>query len=240
MNEKQQLEHYQKYHKEINGELYKCCSKHTEYFPNEDSWFPCTLDNFYKRNTRDGLSTYCKKCESKKNHQWGKENKDKRHTYVRRDYLKHNGRKDYYKALSKRLIDNGHRKEWEQNNPEKIKQYRLYREQNKTHKISKKEWLDCKEYFNNECAYCGLSIEEHYIRRNGELKLGDFHREHVQHDGANDLSNCVPSCKICNSSKGTYKLEDWYINQEFFNEDKMNKIHKWLNEDYKLYINSKF
>jgi hypothetical protein len=70
----------------------------------------------------------------------------------------------------------------------------------------------------------------------GELKLTDFHKEHVLHDGANDLSNCIPSCKTCNSSKHTENLEVWYTkDKSIFSKDRLNRIHKWLNEDWKLY-----
>jgi hypothetical protein len=67
--------------------------------------------------------------------------------------------------------------------------------------------------------------------------LSDFHKEHIDDDGANDLSNCVPSCKLCNSYKHQYIFDDWYNkNNPNFNQDRLNKIIKWLNEDYKLYL----
>ena len=103
--------------------------------------------------------------------------------------------------------------------------------------LSIEQWFYILKLFNNECAYCGLPLSKHYIRYKGETKLGDFHKEHVDHEGANDLSNCIPSCKECNSSKSTKFLEDWYNENNLnFNQDRLNKIHKWINEDYKLYI----
>ena len=102
----------------------------------------------------------------------------------------------------------GEYKEWQQNNPELMKKYREDRHLNKQHKIFKKEWINCKEYFENCCAYCGIPIEEHYNKFAGEIKLTDFHREHVDCNGENDLSNCVPSCKDCNSSKHNSSLEE--------------------------------
>ena len=125
---------------------------------------------------------------------------------------------------------------WRINNKEKIKTYYEER-QHKNHKISKIEWEACKEYFNYEYAYCGLPIEEHIIKFKGKLKQGDFHKEHVDYDGANDLSNCVPSCKICNSSKHKYTLEEWYNeNNSNYTKGRYDKIIKWINEDYKQYI----
>jgi hypothetical protein len=79
-------------------------------------------------------------------------------------------------------------------------------------------------------------LEEHYNRFAGELRLTDFHKEHVDCNGSDDLSNCVPSCKTCNSSKHTEKLEDWYAeNNSIFNKDRFDKIHKWLDNDWQEY-----
>lgn len=107
---------------------------------------------------------------------------------------------------------------------------------NKIHKINKKEWTSCKEYFDNECSYCGLPLKEHYNKVAGELKHTDFHKEHVNCNGSDGLNNCVPSCKRCNTSKHTENMEEWYKRQVFFDEDKLNKIYHWINEDYEVYI----
>jgi hypothetical protein len=226
--EEKQLIHYQNTHKEIDGIIYKQCSICKE-------WFPENQDNFYKKG-KEKLSPYCKTCESKKNSQWQKDNPDRVKAHNQNEYKKPHVRKYLYE-LSKRRLKNGEQRKWQQNNPDKLKQYREFREMNKTHTITNQEWKDCKKYFNNCCAYCGLPIEEHYFNRLGERKLGDFHKEHVDHEGANDLSNCVPSCKSCNSSKGTYILEEWYTEDTSrFSQERLDKIYKWLNEDYKLYL----
>ena len=31
-------------------------------------------------------------------------------------------------------------------------------------------------------------------------------------------------------------MEEWYKNNPNFNQERLDKIHKWLDEDYKLYI----
>lgn len=64
-----------------------------------------------------------------------------------------------------------------------------------------------------------------------------MHKEHVIDDGSNKLDNCVPACKDCNGHKWEYPLENWYNdNNPFFSQEKLDKINKWTNEDYKLYI----
>jgi len=109
----------------------------------------------------------------------------------------------------KKFRDNGGQNNWYKNNPDKVRGYSQDRGK-KNHTISKKEWDACNKYFNYECAYCGLPIIEHYFTRKGITKLGNFHKEHVIHDGENNLSNCVPSCGSCNSKKWKFSLEEWY------------------------------
>jgi len=130
------------------------------------------------------------------------------------------------KAISKHR-ENGGRKKWEDNNRDKLKQYR---ELHKNHEISKKEWQACLKYFNNSCAYCGMSNEDHKKKYKQQL-----HKEHVDDNGSNKLDNCVPSCKLCNSSKKGFILEEWYYKNDFSNhtKDRLDKIYKWINEDYK-------
>ena len=119
---------------------------------------------------------------------------------------------------------------------DKVKANNQYRIMNKKHNISNEEWELCKQYFNHQCAYCGLNIEEHYIKFNGKIQLGDFHKEHFDHNGSNELDNCVPSCKECNSSKGDKEFEYWYKIHPKFTYERLNKISKWLDKDYKKYI----
>lgn len=218
---------YEDCHKEIDGVLHKLCKICEE-------WFPSTQDNFYPKKTKEGLSPYCKKCESNKNHQWQVDNRERYNTYYKDNHSPK--MRAYYRELSRKRRANGEIKKWQENNKDKLKQYGEKR-QHKNHKISKQEWESCKEYFNNECAYCGLPLDKHFNMFAGEIKLTDFHKEHVLHEGNNDLSNCIPSCKLCNSSKHTERLEIWYAkDKEFFSQDRLDKIYQWLNTDYKLYI----
>lgn len=220
---------YEDSHKNINGQLYKLCKIC-------EKWLPCTSEYFYRHNnTLDGVSSYCKHCEIRKNVQWGKDNRNKR-----LKYLKKNNRTESTKIkkylFSKKQKELGYAKEWQQEHPDKIKEYGQ-KYSNKKHKISKKEWEACKKYFNYCCAYCGLPIEKHIVKYKGELIHSDFHKEHIDCNGASDLSNCVPSCKDCNSSKHNSKLEDWYNESNSnFSQERLNKIYQWINEDYKLYI----
>lgn len=210
-------------------------------FPDENLWFPCTSEYFYKnkKNSKDGLYPECKRCSSKRSyerenrdkegakeykHQYYIDNKEKRLSSFKERY---NTKKDEWKVYQKEYI---------KKNPEKFKKYSVYRSQHKKHQIRKIEWEECKKYFDYTCAYCGLPLSEHYYTRNGITKLGDFHKEHANHKGSNDLSNCVPSCQVCNSEKHDKSLEEWYINSPKYSKERYSKIIQWLTEDYKLYI----
>ena len=126
-------------------------------------------------------------------------------------------------------------KKFQLENPNKISQYNKNR-LHKNHKINTKEWTSCKDYFKNEngewcCAYCGKLFKDHYRIYAGKLKKIDLHKEHVDDKGNNDLSNCVPACLNCNSSKHTYILEFWYNeNHPNFTQARLDKINKWLDE----------
>lgn len=114
----------------------------------------------------------------------------------------------------------------------------IYRKnrQHKNHNITDEEWIACKEYFNNECAYCGLPLREHWIMYSGNKILGDFHKEHINDNGSNDLSNCIPSCKSCNSQKWETPFEQWYNkNNPRYTKEKFKKILKWKQKDYLQY-----
>jgi hypothetical protein len=202
------------------------------------------LSEYYsqKRKKKDGTESIyynpeCKVCTKERSMKWKEENHDKVLISTNKTNNKPS-QKEYqkiYKTINKEKYKNNLKK-WQQKNKDKVKEYNRIRN-NKKHKISNNEWEACKNYFNYRCAYCGLAIEDNYIKYKGVVKLGDFSKEHVIDDGANDLSNCVPACKSCNSAKREYTIEEWYNeDNEHFTYERLQKINNWLNEDYKKYI----
>jgi hypothetical protein len=219
---------YDDYHKITDNQLLKKCIICNE-------WIPCNDEFFYKNkgNKSDGLYPECKECSKKKAAQWVKDNysrhKKLHKKYRATDKYKKWNRKNHIKMQDKI-------KEWMLINKDKVNQYSKIHRQ-KDHRISEKEWDLCKFYFNHRCAYCGLSIEEHYVKRKGKLQWQDFHKEHVIHDGRIDIKNCVPSCQSCNSSKHTASLNNWYNSKNLnYTYERYYKIYQWLRYDYKKYI----
>jgi hypothetical protein len=85
-----------------------------------------------------------------------------------------------------------------------------------------------------------ISWVEHYRTYAGKIQKMDLHKEHVIVDGRNDIKNCIPSCQICNDSKGEYSLNTWYNSSNSkFDPIKLHKIYLWLRYDYKKYIEKK-
>lgn len=173
----------------------------------------------------------CKKCISKQNVKWQRKNIEKT-----RDFKREWGRRntDITRYHARKPQRKEYMKVWRKENPDKIKQYNFYRQMNKHHDITEREWKSCKEHFDNSCAYCGISdgmAKERY---------GNYlHKDHADHDGSNNLNNCIPACKSCNSSKHNFVLEDWYLESESFSEGRLNKINNWLSSEYKKHMEGK-
>lgn len=232
---------YNDYHKEVDGVLYKKCNKHYTYFPTEDPYMPCTKEYFYKndKNTKDELCPECKSCSKAKTTQGYYNNHEERKAVKRQHRLNnleiYNTRAKQWQQDNKEKWD-AYEEEYRKINPEKFVRYNEAR-QHKNHKITSSEWENCKRYFNYQCAYCGLHISEHYFTRKGVTKLGDFHKEHKDHEGVDGLTNCVPSCGSCNDRKWKFAFDEWYNESNpRFSEERLKKIFKWLTEDCLEYI----
>jgi hypothetical protein len=185
-----------------------------------------------KSKPERGFQSTCKPCTSKRSHNWALENQ----TQMRKIRIKHS-RKEHVKIRDKenkkKYRDKGGQTEWQRNNPDKVKQYR---KNHRDHEMSESEWTACKKYFDDSCAYCGLHVSEHFNKYKGKMRWTDLHKEHVDDEGANDISNCVPSCQSCNSQKWEFSLDEWYNpSNEKYIVERYEKIIKWLNEDYKQF-----
>lgn len=228
-------------HKIIDGILYKQCSKCKE-------WKPETLEFFYYKNKsypEKGFSSECRMCAIKRTKNWIKKNYDYHSEYKKQwNKNKENNKRqrEHYKKWRKE------NKEWKQKYqlnyqrmfPEKIAIYNENRRKHKSHKITKNEWESCLKYFDYKCAYCGLPMEEHYNMYAGKLRWENLNKEHVIHNGGNDLTNCVPACKSCNDSKWKYNLNEWYNSNNInYTQERYDKIIKWLMEDCFTYIEEK-
>lgn len=223
--EQRRQDAWNRQHMILDGIDHKICSRCKK-------WFPATTEHFYKNklNGIDGLFPYCKKCNIESTKSWVRDNykrKQESNTYHNANPSEKTRRARRENSRNRRK--NGKHKEWIKNNPDRLK---LYNQQHNMHDITKEEWESCLRYFNYKCAYCGLSQNDAKEKYNNYL-----HKEHVRHDGANDLSNCIPACKKCNSRKWQHGMEAWYNKENIiFDIKRYTQIIQWLKYDYMHYI----
>lgn len=83
--------------------------------------------------------------------------------------------------------------------------------------LTKNQWDNILSKFNNSCAYCGSSEPltiDHFvpISKGGELTV----------------SNVIPCCCSCNSSKNNKNFFEWYSRQSFYDKERKDRILKHL------------
>jgi 5-methylcytosine-specific restriction endonuclease McrA len=144
--------------------------------------------------------------------------KKSRHKYNKSE----KSRKHFYE-FGKQYREDGRRKEWEQNNKDKLKQYGL-NHIHKTHDITDDEINQLYEYCNASCMYCGMAEEEHK-----EIYGQKLHKDHAYNEGSNGIDNCILACKSCNSSKRDNDWDVWYtLDNPKYTEERYIKINQWL------------
>lgn len=90
------------------------------------------------------------------------------------------------------------------------------------------QWEDCKDFFNNNCAYSGQPID-----------CTNTHIEHIRplsKGGTSYIWNICPSLNTVNFSKGNKDMEKWYRKQEYFCEERLQKIYEWQDLAYSKYF----
>lgn len=89
-----------------------------------------------------------------------------------------------------------------------------------TPKLAKKRYRQSiYEAWDCKCGYCGdeATSLDHVIPR--------------FRSGSSNRNNLIPACRRCNANKASAKMEEWYVQQEFFTEARMDKIKAWINQE---------
>ena len=87
-----------------------------------------------------------------------------------------------------------------------------------------KQRKECINFFNNKCAYSGI-----------DLKGVVMHLDHIRaisKNGTSYIWNMCPSSRDCNFSKHNSDMEEWYRKQDYFSEERLNKIYEWQKYAY--------
>lgn len=151
---------YKECHKIIDNIEYKMCKECKE-------WFIMNEENFKLHTSKkDGFSSKCKKCQEKYNHDIYMKNREREINRVKerrskdpsinRKNVEH-CKKKYHedpirqanvKKAAQKSRENGNETKWRERNKDKLNLYSK-KKQHKNHKINKKEWVACKDYFKN-------------------------------------------------------------------------------------------
>ncbi|MBE7128101.1 hypothetical protein FT639_20795 [Bacillus mycoides] len=97
--------------------------------------------------------------------------------------------------------------------------------------ISNEEWEECKNHFRNEdnescCAYCGDVADS----------LEKEHIISVDKGGTYSIDNIIPACSRCNRTKNNQGLNDWFRNQPFYEQKRLDKILEYRRISSEKYI----
>lgn len=197
-------------------------------------WLVASTFNFHKdKKGKYGLAARCKECKSNYHKKYSKENKEKI-AQQKNEYYKEN--KEHFAEYNKKRY-----KENKEKITEYIKKYRntpqgqanrlntnnkrRQKEEQQGKGITGQQWLEMMQYFDWKCAYSGKSIS---VKADRSID----HILSLAKGGANEIWNLVPMYKSYNSSKNDTDIKEWYPQQDFYSEDRLNKIKEWCNYAY--------
>ena len=163
--------------------------------------------------------------------EWRNERNRKSKEYLREKRMNDEWREEQNRKQREKCANDKEYKEkqlrkqrkWQKNNPEKIFNYnneRRNKEKNQGRGITKEQWLEMFKFFNFECAYSGIQLTKDNRSVDHIIPLDS--------NGENEPWNCVPMLKSYNCSKRNRNDSlIWYKEQEYFDEERLNKIVEW-------------
>ena len=200
--------------------------------------------NFHKKKEgKYGLRAECKICKKQLDKQYRENNidaikeydkmryqrdKDKRLEYCR-EYHKENKehikkqRHQYYEE-NKDIIKERNKRYWVENPHVRFNSTSKRRqlEESQGEGVTKEQWLEMMDFFEWKCAYSGK-----YIGGNSDSRTID-HIIPLDNEGEHAIWNCVPCYGNYNFSKRNKDMLSWYLQQEFYSEERLNKIYEWI------------
>ena len=134
---------------------------------------------------------------------------------------RYNNDEEYRKSRLKK------QNEWKRNNPQYLfnqRNKRRSKKENQGRGINKEQYKECNEWFDWKCAYSGESLKNTKDTYGRTLD----HIIALNNEGLNEPWNIVPMRKGYNCSKRhRYDTLNWYMEQEYFDIDRLNKIVEW-------------
>ena len=197
------------------------------------------LKQYYLKNREKKLQAFReyyknnKERHNEKGKQWYEDNKEEVLKQAR-EYYENNS--EHIKKQVKKYRQNNKEKytdairSWKKDNRDKV---RIYSQKRKAIKrklpatLTEGQWASAKKYFNNSCAYCGMTEEEHKEKFNQPL-----HQEHfipLSTGGEYTRNNIIPACADCNNNKRANDFFKWYHEQMFYSKEREKEILEYLN-----------
>ena len=204
----------------------------------------CELNFTRRKDSKDGFRNECKRCKTKYNKQYREEHKEVL-AEKRKEYYEENKevlaekRKEYYEEHKEEIliVNKQYREEHKEEMAEykkqwnKKNQYRRFNSHNKRRQleenqgrdITKEQWYEMMCWFDWCCAYSGKYIGGD----NTDKKRTTDHIIPISKGGLNEPWNCIPCFANYNYSKNTRNMLEWYIQQEFYSEERLINIYAW-------------
>ena len=146
--------------------------------------------------------------------------------------------KQYYEDNKDKILE--YNKQWHKNNPEKVfnkHNRRRSKLENQGRGINKEQYKECNEWFDWKCAYSGEKMESNNSTNGRTLD----HIVALDNGGLNEPWNCIPMKKGYNTSKHiTENVLNWYLEQEYFDIERLNKIVEWQIYAYEKWDGEEF
>lgn len=176
--------------------------------------------NFYKdKSKKYGLSSWCRACANTHQKQYQKQNRAKKSAYDKKYKKEH---MEWYKEFQKN---------W-RNTPQGKLSHK--NDTNRRRTVTKKgngytlaQQQEMLQFFDFKCAYSGIALNKDNINIDHIVPLAK--------DGEHEIWNLVPMYCIYNFSKSAKNMLEWYSQQEFYSEDRLQRILEWQEYAYNKY-----
>ena len=185
----------------------------------------------YRENNKDKIA--------KKNKRYYEKNKDRKAEY-NKQYRENNKeriaeqKKQYYET-NKDKISEQHKRYRQSPQGQAVefnsKQRRRTKEEQQGTGITTDQWLELMSFFDWRCAYSG----EYLGGNDNSFNRTIDHIVPLNSNGDNMIWNCVPMLRSLNSSTSTKDMEEWYREQSFYSEARLQKIYDWQEYAYNKY-----
>jgi len=191
----------------------------------------CSINFHKKKCGKYGFNAECKECKKQYVAQHYQEHREEIAEYKKQYYEENKEQiaehmKQYYEENKEQIAE--HMKQYREENPHiqfNAHNKRRQLEENQGNGITKEQWLEMMIFFDFKCAYSGEKLSSKEVRTIDHIIA-------LNNGGLNEIWNCLPMYKSYNSSKNTKDMEQWYRQQEYFNEERLEKIYQWIEYAY--------